>query len=66
MSACAEVQKSNVLPCLEGTPVRFSFILEEMPKRLSFAPLSYDLQELRKSLRFQQDSYEDDIEDHDE
>lgn len=60
MSASAEVRKSNSLSCLEGKSVRFSFIIEVMPKHQSFEPLSYVLRELKKSLRIHDHNYEDD------
>lgn len=62
MSAQANVHYSEEIFCL-APAVRFSFILEEkLPSRVTFAPLSYDLQEFRKSLRSQQDRYEEDCE----
>lgn len=59
-------QPTDGICCLTGgKAVFFSYIVEEtLPKRQSFAPVSYYLHELRKSLRIPVDNDEVETEDH--
>jgi hypothetical protein len=66
MSATSEVLRSNTIPCLDTKEIRFSFVIEVMPKQMSFAPPSYDLHEFRKSLRSLRHSDEEDFTDYDQ